>query len=226
LKQTTLVQASRDGVAGIANIISGIADDDKVVRPHMMLLRPRRKVVPLSVELRGSDAMRAFPGGTFADNADLVVEYVGEETRDGLRCHIVAFTNTSKATKAAISCFKLWLAEEKNYIPLRMESYDSSFSRDVPLAEGTVTEWRELKSGIWFPMRVEILHYDHGQVQRDQKKVLDGSWTYACDKVSLEPRYDAAYFQAIKIPAGTAVYEIEDKKVKHSYRQGQPGTGS
>jgi hypothetical protein len=221
--QTKSLVASKDGAPGNVNLIKGRADDIQIVRPHTMLTRMKGSVAPLSAHLRGADAIRAYPYGSFSETTNLAVEYQGEGTCKGLRCHVVKCIHTVKSTGKEKFHSLMWIAEDKNYIPVRYEAYDYVFSRDVPVLEGEATEWKELKPGIWFPMLTSVNRYDSVEVKRSKRKKLSGKWTYKAEGVSLDPKYDLAYFQDLTIPNGTSVYEVQDKKIIRSYREGQPG---
>jgi hypothetical protein len=212
---------AREGSPGNVNLIKGRADDHQIVRPHMMLMRLKQTVPPFSAFLRGADAVRAYPYGQFSESIDLTVEYQGPAERNGLRCQVVVLTHTVKKTGAPNFRAVLWLAEDRNYIPIRREAYDYLFSGEVPVSEGEVSEWRELKPGVWFPYLTEVRRYNDDDVKKHKLKTLSGTWKYQFENVSLEPKFEPTFFQDLAIPAGSAVYEVEDKKIIRSYRGGE-----
>ena len=119
--------------------------------------------------------------------------------------------------------WELWLAEDRNYIPVRLVGYTFRFSRDVPVGIGTVSQWRQLKPSIWFPLEVRVTAFDKFKVQREGKH--EPIWQQDCtvQEVSLEPKHDVAFFRDLEFADGTAVYEVNASgDITRSYRKGAP----
>jgi hypothetical protein len=207
----------------IGNIILGRAEES-FFRPHMLLLQSSVATVPLSTFMRGHVAMAAYPGSGW--DAELLMEntYQGETQFNGLKCHKVALTTKIKTTGTAHDRWELWLAEERNYQPVRYFAYTFRWSKDVPKGEGFVDQFQEIAPGVWFPLAAHRVSYDPYLIQREGKQREQWRREYAVELASLSPKYDVSFFGDVKFPDGTAVYEMQDGKIVRSYFQGAPGT--
>jgi hypothetical protein len=118
--------------------------------------------------------------------------------------------------------WELDLAEDRNYIPVRMRAYTPEWSNDFPVGEAEVLEMREIAPGIWFPFSAVERAYDKRTLQSEQRFQVRWQEQYVTEAVSLHPAYDTAYFRDVVFPPGTNVYEVEDNKITRSYAQGGP----
>jgi hypothetical protein len=207
-----------DGNA-IANITRGRQEDVDLVRPHMLLLRNTvHRMPPLSVYLSGTEAMKSHPLVHWDTGLSLRNTYEGPAEFMGLRCHRVRITTLVAGT--AHDSFELWLAEDRNYIPIRRFGFTFRYSDTVPIGEGSVTELREVAPDVWFPITAEITVYDGIELKRTGRRDrVSNRSNYWVEEVSLAPRYDISYFRDLSIPEGTFVYEVIDGKITRSYRQ-------
>jgi hypothetical protein len=206
----------------VGNVIAGPQPDDHAVRPHMMLMRYSLHRIPLSTLLQGDEAIAKHPFGKPSAILRHEIRYEGEDKYQGLRCQIVSVASVRKADGQATSRRHYWLAEERNWIPVRLVNYRHSSSQQVPSGEGIVEEFREIKPGVWFPMVARTTVYDTLYLQREGKQRLQWREDYVTETVSLEPKYDTAYFQDVKFPDGTAVYKVENGQIVQSWRPGAP----
>jgi hypothetical protein len=221
-EETKLLETSAPGKSGRANLISGIAEDECTVRPHMLLLRMTRAVVPLSIYAQGTDAIKAYPYGEVPENIDVQVAYKGSAVHRDLTCHVLWITNVLKATGDPHDRWVLWLAEDRNYIPVKLEAYTFRFSSEIPVGEGEVLEWMELDEGVWFPKSANVRAYDKRRIQSDKEKEVLWKRDYRIENANLTPDYPQSYFSNLDIPDGSAVYRIVNKHITESYREGQP----
>ncbi|HUY36869.1 MAG TPA: hypothetical protein VMV69_29390 [Pirellulales bacterium] len=215
------------GVDGntVANLIQGKQDDPDLVRPHMFLLRDTsHSMAPLSTYLSGTEAMKSHPEGFWTNDHSLANTYEGEADFMGLRCHRVRITTVLSSGDAHDS-WELWLAEDRNYLPVRMLAFTFHVSADTPVGDGAVTDLREIEPNVWFPFAADVTAYDLVVMKREGKRAIRWRRKYWVEDVSLDPHYDLAYFRDVTIPDGTAVYEIVDGEIASSYRQGAPPTG-
>jgi len=208
----------------MANLVRGRAEDSELARPHTFLLHglPNHGV-PLSVFLSGHDAVRSHPVGRLGEGLTMRVSLGGEVVHDGLICHKV-YVDVLKPGVGVHNRREFHLALERNYLPVRVLSYTSHISRDVPVGEGAVTDFRELSPGIWFPSLGEHTSYDQQLLQRERRRQWTWRYHYAVETVSLDPKYPADFFRRVDFAPGTAVYEVEGGKTVRSYRLGAPGS--
>ncbi len=205
----------------IGNIIRGRADDDRTIRPHTLFIEIEI-ATPLSTFLSGHEAMAAHPLGSkmYREQFTIATSYHGEIECQGLRCHEVWVTESSWGQE--YDRYEFLLAEERNYLPVRMTSFTFNLSKDVPLGGAEVAEFREVEPGVWFPWSASIRCNEPALLQREGKQKLGWEQRHAVESVTLHPEYDAAYFSDVPFPDGTAVYEVENREIKKSYRTGTP----
>jgi hypothetical protein len=172
---------------------------------------------PLSALLRAdeSDArLRVSP------NLSLAASYKGKETVQGLACHVVEISIKRKRTGKLHAEKTLWLAEERNLIPVKETRYEYRGSKRRLESLALVTSWTEVSNGLWFPKRIVDNFYDtwgpdHGAPTLFWRRV------YAIESIRLDPDYPISFFRDIEFPAGTPVYEIVDGEIVRSYVQGR-----
>src|SRR3569623_1457543 len=204
----------------IGNLIHGEIEDDGFVRPHMLLLRMMRFIVPLSTYMSGHEAMAQYPSSGWDQSMTLENTYQGEDEFQGLRCHKIWLT-TAPVKGQPHDRWELWLAEVRNYITVSLREYTFRFSKDVPVSEGVVSEFVEVKPGVWFPEAARIDAYAQPFLQHEGIQRLCWSEANAIEKVSLDPHYDSAFYRNVEFPDGVAIYEIQNGQITRSYVQGQ-----
>lgn len=210
----------------IGNIIKGPAHDYRGFDPHTIPLRWARTAVPLSTFLGGRDAILAHPRGVQGDvvqNLFPTSSYAGEENLNGLRCHKITLDHvrnkgTSKERTSARRDF--WLAIDRNYLPVKVESYNYFYSKEIPIEEAVLENLQEIQPGIWFPFLSSITVMDGITLREEKKTVVSWKRDYIVTEASLNPEYDVNFFRKVEFPNGTPIYEIEDGKIVRSYVKG------
>jgi hypothetical protein len=203
----------------IGNIIRGRAEG-LVVRPHRLLLLRLWDEAPLSTVLRGG---KPDPRLRLDEDLYFDVEYMGQQTHRGLRCHVVGVSLKIEGTNTALTKHVFWLPEERNYIPVRKSAYRYRWSEDLPGDEAEVVEWMEIGPGLWFPKKAYLEHYNPFVLKRQKTQKLMWKEDLEVKKVSLDPQYPLSYFQDVPFPEGIPVYEIVDGKIVSSRVQGEAG---
>jgi hypothetical protein len=201
----------------VGNIRNDRVDDGRLVRPHNLLLQRTIGSFPLARLLKGGRAAREFPG--FRD-AEIAVRYDGDEVVDALTCHRLRLEYLLDSWKdgKGPSVRLLWVAPERNYLPIRTEWYFRGQWKPgaAPSEIGHVKDLREIAPGIWFPFRAVSTVFQ----QEDSKQQVVNRSLYTVEKAELDPRYDASLFRDIPFPDGAVVYEIENGKIVKSYVKG------
>jgi hypothetical protein len=219
---------SRGRMDLIGNIITGKYEFGGPIRAHGFFGLFGGNHVPLSVWLGGERALRAYPRAKFwlRPDVDHVAQYKGRAEFQGLGCHVVWLLRYWKKgkphTSEAIAHVVYWLAEDRNLIPVRYQSYKYQWSRTVPITEGMVREWTELQPGIWFPKHVVIDALDESSLVKRGERVHSWRCEWFVDAVSLNPNHDVSFFRDIPFPEGTIVYEVEGGQIKKGYQVGAP----
>ncbi|MCR9200173.1 MAG: DUF3108 domain-containing protein [Planctomycetaceae bacterium] len=131
-------------------------DNGFSIQPHSLLFRSIRQW-PLSTFMRQRNPRDAPPR----------IEYRGTETVDGLTCHVVAVNAFRRNIGKLDRIHVLWLAEDRNFLPVQVKIYAPDVSLTVPVGEGHVTP-REFSPGLWYPHVSQYTHYDANAIAAKQ----------------------------------------------------------
>ncbi len=204
----------------VANLIHAPYGHCELFRPHTWLLPTHTVCFPLSLWLAGGKELQNHPGaGQYKDNWVQQVYYEKEELVDGL--HTVKLRGETKERSGDLnSVWFLWLAIDRNYLPVKTEGFGARYSKTLPLEVGRATDFREAAPGVWLPFHNSIVVYDEMKVAQNKVAVANTRET-TLTKVDLNPRYDISLFRDIPIPDGTLVYEVKDGKIFNKYTQGE-----
>jgi hypothetical protein len=169
--------------------------EDEVIRPHTLLRRYARITGPLSENLRGGPRK-------WAHGIEETVSYRGTGEYSGLKCHIVRFVTALPGRDSPPSNFsELWLAEGRNFLPIRLRLFAPQHSVEIPQLEGEVDTLRELKTGVWFPGHAVVKLFNPLELSATGKQTLQWREQYSLSNVSLDPDHEKAFFQDDRIPA-------------------------
>lgn len=204
----------------VGNISEERLEDQDFIRPHLLLFRHLHITVPFSVYLSGHEARQAHPNGHWKGGRTMEVSYEGEEEINGLKCHkvLVEVWHSGQSRNGR----QIWLAEERNYLPVKVDSYTYRFSKDVPVGSGVVHELREIAPGVWFPFDIEYTVYNKFKIHQEGRQELQWRERYIVELAELDPQYDREFFSNVEFPDGTAMYIVENGEIKRSWRQGAP----
>jgi hypothetical protein len=216
--------------AYVGNVIQGAAYDGRIFDPHGVV---RRRVgwshvaFPLSVYLAGSVAIRADPRAVdYPSNGEQIVSrYDGDEEVRGLRCHRIVVDRRApmpgKDSKIAPSDrIVMWLAIDRNDLPIKTDAYNLFYSGDIPIEQWTMDDLRQVAPGIWFPFRCKVDVLDQRELRRRKRAVVADTEEWVVSEASVNPKHDVSFFRDVSFPDGTPVYEITDHKITRSYIQG------
>ncbi|HEX7445947.1 MAG TPA: TlpA disulfide reductase family protein [Pirellulales bacterium] len=148
------------------NVHTGRHEPARMMPPHgWSVFQLRISSLPLSVYLSGTTAIREHPkafqspgqqGRTF----DLARVETEIDKIDGFACKLLRLGDVSSGQAEPYRFTFLWLAPERNYLPIRSERCDLTCSETLPTGSTQVAEWQELKPGVWLPSHVIALAYD------------------------------------------------------------------
>lgn len=196
------------------NIRQGRYEPWQITPPHAWAMHHFRANFPLSIFLRGTGAIdnhpkpRHFPhrGGSLYDFARLEVISEPDENVDGLECAKVRCRRWySDSGQPVVEL--LWLAKERNYLCVRSQTLlnDRGFIGD----EGRVTEWRELKPGLWLPTRMSLKIYASPGRLGDAPAAVQSDEELIVDEATPDPNYPLSRFRDVELPGNLSVYQIE-----------------
>jgi hypothetical protein len=205
----------------IANISDERLEDSTFIRPHMLAIRYMDLPIPFSVYLSGHEAIRKHPLAQWSESLTLDVSYEGEDTLANLTCHRVFVMVRTKSGHVS-SRVEFWLAEERNYLPIKRYLFSPSKSKTIPIGESTMSDLREIKPGIWMPFDTTVKAFDRFAVRDEGRQKLRWKQQYVVERAELDPKYDRSFFSNMELPDGAAVYQLEDRKIVRSWRQGGP----
>jgi hypothetical protein len=208
------------------SISGGVGDNSNALHPHRILTGQLGYYsIPLFVRLQGYDQ---FPlearveqwDGEFVEvTLPKVFEPVriqGEEQINGLDCVKVSLSRRLKRSRRAL-IETIWLAKDRNWMPVRMVKQTNEYSETVPFSEGRVEDFREISPGVWFPHHATYTAYDEMILQSENRQVAKQSLELKVENVSLNPAYDISYFRDLEFETGTRVQEYANRKLVREY---------
>ena len=181
-----------------AGLQQGRSKHTNVWRPHSVVVRSLDEYRPLSEILESDEFESAVPR----------VEYLGEQERQGLTCDVLRIVAVSRKSQKPYLVELLWLARDRNYLPIRRESYTLRWSERLPTAVTEVTDLREIAAGTYFPMRVitnRFESFEKGGLV-DNRLIVRWQREWIVDDVTLTPDVSPGLFEAIAVPAETRVF--------------------
>jgi len=184
-----------------------------LARPHMFLMENGGPKVPLSTYLKGVKAIRAFPGPSNLGKGRVCnVRILGLEEFQGLQCTKIGLEILDpKGTPRTRR--ELWLARDRNLIPVRTLSYTYKDSKDIAIAEGIVDELQEVRPGVWFPLKAHYNRFNSHTVKREGRQELSWQVKYNVKSVLLDPKISPEVFTTLKFPPGTKVSLAKEGKL-------------
>jgi hypothetical protein len=208
---------TRKITGNVANLVHEDVTNTIISYPHMLVLERSRALVPLSVLVAGGERLRAHPdAGSYASFYKSSTEFVGTDAVNGLNCVKLrmAIEYGSKVKKTDYRF--VWLAVDRNYLPVRTEAIQSIMSETIPIEIGQVTEFKEVEPGIWFPAEVRVdVHHDL-DLRNGIVKISNGD-KYTLSRISLNPDHPERYFSDVDFPPGTLVNEVKNGKIIRNY---------
>jgi hypothetical protein len=156
-----------------------------------------------------------------------LVEYVGEETVNDLQCaklRLRPLLGDEKEPQTQ-QVFFLWLARDRNYLPVRWEWAELFWSDCIPTSAAYVDDLREAAPGIWFPYHVVETAYDTWNFDGTGSGQVLINWRRErqVDNLNLAPDVPDEVFTPA-VPSGTWVY-VNDESGRNIGRFRQKGNG-
>tara|TARA_R110002095_G_scaffold80438_2_gene69124 strand:+ start:375 stop:1442 length:1068 start_codon:yes stop_codon:yes gene_type:complete len=184
-----------------------------LARPHMFLLENGGPKVPLSTYLKGIKAIRAFPGPSdLREGLVFKVQILGSEEFQGLLCtKILIEAIDPRGTPR--NRRELWLARDRNLIPVRNLSYTYRDSKEMPIAEAIVDEWQEVRPDVWFPLKAHYNRFNSMTVKREGLQKLSWQIKYDIKSVQMNPQFSPEEFTTLKFPPETKVNLVKDGRI-------------
>ena len=179
-------------------------------RHPMLLLRPHTLVFGSSVtEVR--DTLADYLRSIFANQGNrptLKIEYIHDEQIDDLICHKLECRLMSQNNFASDRYFHLWLARDRNLIPIRHESHNANLHLTLPTSVSFAEDLREIRPGVWFPFRASNLSFQNPSGDELGFGCIAVKWKNetTVERVALEPVTNDELFSEVVIEKGVFVY--------------------
>lgn len=185
--------------------------------PHRFLFESEQLPVPLSSSLTGKEAVQAITGKSVANTR---VTKLGTETFQGLVCTTLQM-ETFDSTGKPRSRTDLWLARDRNLIPIRREDFIYHVSKELPISVSLVETWQEVSPGVWFPSQAHTDYYRARLGKRNSGQTPSKRKEYRLESIELNPQLPADIFTKLEFETGTPVTVISDGRRIKRFRQGE-----
>jgi len=207
-------QYTRTRGGDTANVHEGKMNTCKIFQPHTWLLSHAHLCFPLSLYLDGDKAIATHPlAGAYA-NITVRCSFARSEEIDGLRCcKLVCEMCAKKSPPEPYAVRYVWLAEDRNYLPIKAIGFQFGYSKDIPLESASASDFREISPGIWLPFKRSLVVNDEFQAKKNQKTVVSNTEEELVEKAELDPRYGIELFRDIPVSDAPVVYDVKDGKI-------------
>jgi hypothetical protein len=207
----------------VGNLRPGRVESFRLFRPHTLPLRRAFVQFPLSIYLQGDDAIASHPNGRTYSDIHLEPKYVGVEIVQGMACSKILIETWTKGGGKLLEDAKwfLWLAHDRNYLPIKVEAYKISKSLKRPMQQSLLSDLREIAPDVWFPFAATTICNDPDTLHEAKGSV---AWKdeYRVQQASLNPKYDISLFRDIQFPSGTYVYDVDGDRIIGERVVGKP----
>jgi hypothetical protein len=168
-----------------------------------VMLRPHSALIPGGSSYRRLADILWPPDGSVPPALEKKVEYLGEAPSGGLPCYVLAI----QPARARAPAFKslLWLAKERNLIPVRFEQYRAG--ETLPIRLEIVDKFHQPSPGVWYPAHKTryIFRQQIPPAVRDGYLFVDQCWDYTVQTVSFDPAAPEGSFGQIVVDEGIDV---------------------
>lgn len=175
-----------------------------VHRPHTLMMHSDGLFVPLS------DLLTA-PWEDRDRKSRMRFRYCGEQVVAGHPCIKLRGDRLIANTDRVSSSVVLFLAVDRNLIPIRWERYGGNFGfSGLPSGMGWCDDFREIAPGTWYPFRVVMLAFNTWIPTAQGHLALNWRREYRFDSVVMSPAVDRSLFRQVVAPAGAQV-QVQDE---------------
>jgi thiol-disulfide isomerase/thioredoxin len=198
--------------------VEGRHDGIPVLRPHTFLVRDLWLYGPLSDLL-------VSPWYDKVNKYRLRFRYCGTEDLDSHPCIKLRGDVTTRAGQPPSSFMALWLATDRNYIPIKLEHYGGNFGlQPMPTGISRSDDFREVAPGLWYPFRSTLLAFNNWVDMAQRRLTLNWRRVYEVESATPAPAADAALFHDVILPAKTKVQvSDQDGRFLGEFEQAEEG---
>ncbi|MFO0810182.1 MAG: hypothetical protein U0746_16295 [Gemmataceae bacterium] len=194
--------------AGVANVVDGQQASAHDFHSHSWIILRDNVKVPLSVLLRGGDELKKHPSAGVLKDAVPKVSAEAVEVIDGLNCvRVNCDVSFDGHPLKPYLTYRLWLAIDRNYLPVQTECYMALNSRILPTGVRRASDFKELAPGVWLFHRLDNRAYDNGNL-RQGKAVVNQTEEFSITVAHLNPDYPVEEFSKVDFPERATVYDV------------------
>jgi hypothetical protein len=125
------------------------------------------------------------------------VTHLGIGSLDGLECEKILLGKPRRPSDDILVERELWLAKDRNYLPIQVLTFELRHSTLVPCVVAVVEELREIERGVWFPWSAMYRRYDRLHLERTGEQRLGWRETIVTQSATLNPDHPDTYFSDI-----------------------------
>jgi hypothetical protein len=207
-----------------AVIRRGWYEEARLLRPHTMIFFSHGVYFPLSTYLKGDAAVRVcMIRGAPSYYGKMRFEWsvLGEEVVDDQQCiKLRAAQRDPGEPREGFMFDTLWLAPERNYLPVRREVFRRDCHATSPISIHRADDFRCVAPGTWMAFHLKKSMYDWEALKKN-REVVHETDEYAVLKADPRPKYEIDLFRQIPIRAGMKVEECGNPGPVRRYSQGQ-----
>jgi peroxiredoxin len=160
------------------------------------------------------------------------VTYLGSEIRDGLACDVLQLvTLFGGRADAMVSRRLIWVAKDRNYLPVRWEWREPRQNPTLPTGYTRIEALAEARTGVWFPQRIRNIAFvglaTMGEGLVEDRLIIGYRRDTVVRNFGLAPKRLNSEFRDVVVPAGTAV-NVQDAEGKYvgRFKQEKAGVAS
>ncbi|WP_417387010.1 hypothetical protein [Gimesia sp.] len=184
-----------------------------LVRPHTFLFFNSRPHVPLSTFLKGPDSISAYPGVKREIRGKYHVQILDEEEFAGLKCIRLSIQITASDGKL-LTRHELWLARERNLIPVRKLTFSSHRSDIISRSDSSIDSWQEIASGVWFPDKSHQEENNIFTIILEKREQLLWRRMYDVPTIELAPQLPKDVFTSLIFSPGALMKDSDSENQK------------
>lgn len=94
--------------------------------------------------------------------------------------------------------FLFWLAPRKNFLPLRVKKFAGVYSQVLPVEVVAAGDLREVRPGVWVPLRVTKTVYDELELRDNQRAVVSNTTNTAVTRMGSAADFGGTFFQELR----------------------------
>ena len=215
-RQTTLIDSTEsedEESSPLVNFIDSPIPNKWRLTPHGMVFGTARRPWPLAdylsgLELSEQATLVPYPWG-------MTVERLPDDTFEGEPCVVLRldFKHEGTDDDEWTTRRDIWLAVEKNHIPVQMKTYTAWASKDLPMSFAVAGEFKEALPGVWYPESATTVVRDRMKYRNSTEVVERYRRTTEVVSLSITTPLPDDICESVETPAGAVVFTVKNDKI-------------